>query len=510
LSTSNLGAWIAADEKRFAGAILIAYVLLGLLLVRLVLLNLAPLRLLAWNSFLDEHFSKVPGWLDWGTSAVKNALLIGFFQYHSRVLAAWTEEKAVRARDIFFKLSTPNKRTIFKPLPVSFDGQIIDDLKPSDLHTTTGRPRWTIMIQGEGGIGKTALACQLAQWALAPRPQDRLCSDRLLLPVLVEPGQSFDLCKDIEAFKADLRGRLREVIDSPAPIPEIFFEKLLRDRRILVILDGASEMTGVLDPNRADFTINALLVTSRRQEHIEPTTILHPQRIDSNHLLPFLNAYLAKSGTQLDDATLYRSTLRLAEMVQRRPITPLLARLFVETLIATAKDGGNFNTLPATVPDLMLSYINNLNENVKRNQPNAYENTVVQQAAMLVAWECLKHDFRPGQVAAKDSLDVEPELLEYLEKRLQIIRTPDPRGKKIQFLLDPLSEYLAALYLVETLGADSIGWNTLFDQLPTDSSEIVGFLMALRDCCSARKDDYNIPEWVLPKVDDRLTQGRLM
>ena len=45
--------------------------------------------------------------------------------------------------------------------------------------------RGCLLIWGEGGAGKTTLACQLGLWSLAVDPSQRPC-DHLMLPVLIE------------------------------------------------------------------------------------------------------------------------------------------------------------------------------------------------------------------------------------------------------------------------------------------------------------------------------------
>jgi hypothetical protein len=172
---------------------------------------------------------------------------------------------------------------------------------------------------------------------------------------------------------------------------------------------------------------------------------LQPQLIDSNHLLPFLNAYLSAAGVTIEDSALYGATAQFAQqMVQRRPITPLLARLFAEGLVTLGRTGSGLEQLPSTIPDLMLSYINNINDSVKRErQTGIFGNPIVQKAAKLVAWECLKHDYCPGQPALKDAIEIQSSLLDYLEYRLLLIHTVGPEENKVQFNLDPLSEYLA-------------------------------------------------------------------
>jgi hypothetical protein len=46
------------------------------------------------------------------------------------------------------------------------------------------RRRACLLIWGEGGSGKTSLACQLGRWALAEERSERLC-EHVMLPVLI-------------------------------------------------------------------------------------------------------------------------------------------------------------------------------------------------------------------------------------------------------------------------------------------------------------------------------------
>ena len=86
---------------------------------------------------------------------------------------------------------------------------------------------------------------------------------------------------------------------------KVFLLGALRTRRVLVILDGLSEM--VSDPSAAeqdkaspihpDFPAAALIATSRTKDVMKGThATIQPTRIDSEHLSRFMNAYLAKAG----------------------------------------------------------------------------------------------------------------------------------------------------------------------------------------------------------------------
>jgi transposase-like protein len=58
---------------------------------------------------------------------------------------------------------------------------------------------------------------------------------------------------------------------------------------------------------------------------------------------------------------LFGATAHFAkQVVGGRAITPLLARLFAEELVSAVRGGRGMDSLPATIPDLMLSYVNNI------------------------------------------------------------------------------------------------------------------------------------------------------
>ena len=251
-------------------------------------------------------------------------------------------------------------------------------LTPADLQHTTARDRWCLLLKGEGGLGKTTIALRLALWAVAEEPAKRLCMDRKMLPILLEPDIKCDVRSDLPTFKRELRGKLQQLFAAKEPVPEDLFDQLLRDRRILVILDGLSEMVhaptgpGTVRPENPDFPVNALVVTSREDEMLNQELTVEPQRIDSTHLLVFINSYMTEAGQNLlTDSELVEASRRLADMVTMETgITPLLARLFAEQLVALQEKKEPLQRLPRSVPDLMLAYLNSLNRNRKEGDPD--------------------------------------------------------------------------------------------------------------------------------------------
>ncbi|MBD2028251.1 NACHT domain-containing protein, partial [Leptolyngbya sp. FACHB-711] len=131
------------------------------------------------------------------------------------------------------------------------------------------------LIQGEEGVGKTSLACQIALWALASKATDRPCKHQML-PVILEGDLDLKTAGSKTPIFEAIRGQLQNLADESDPISEALLEQLLRKNRILVIVDGLSERSEEtrkqVNPELPDFLINALLVTSRSSEGLSKVT----------------------------------------------------------------------------------------------------------------------------------------------------------------------------------------------------------------------------------------------
>jgi hypothetical protein len=73
-------------------------------------------------------------------------------------------------------------------------------------------------------------------------------------------------------------------------------------------------------------------------------------------------------------------------------------------------------------------------------------------------------------------------------------------------MLDPVAEYLAGRHIVRCYGADEGAWRAFLaraDAMPGGLKAIRGFLLAVRDCCLAVKDEVPVSQWVLDKLANR-------
>ncbi|BBD60108.1 hypothetical protein NIES2109_29030 [Nostoc sp. HK-01] len=470
----------------------------------LILLRVRPLWILHVNNALKPLASfKLPDALGGLTFPIRTLLFIEFFNYHPRVLDAWVEKRLDSGKQGFNKKKTVTERSVYVPIPVVLDNHNLAQLTATDLQPIFNQKRATLLIWGEGGAGKTSLACTLAQWAMNDNETQRLAKHRML-PVLIE--QELD-----HPLKETIGGQLQALISEAQAIDDELLTNLLRQRRILVIIDHFSEMgeatRNKIHPAETDFPVNALIVTSRLEEKLDevPKTTIQPLRVAGDKLSSFMEAYLTQRHKRdlFTDVEYFDACRRLSLMVGQRNITVLLAKLYAEQMIATKE--GTAIDLPENIPDLMLAYLNELNRDRLATEPN---NRTVQRDAQVIAWQCLKTTFRPTSaklediLAALDDSDTAPERLQHLEKRLRLIQTIGAAQDKIRLALDPLAEYLAGLYLIDTYASDTTSWQDFLTQVNaiSDVELIKGFLLAVRDCCLAKGKEAGVPDFVADEL----------
>jgi HEAT repeat protein len=473
--------WLLAHKLVFGITVYLTVVPL----LALLLLQFAPLWLLKINNVLKPYTDfaipqteiKAP---------LRYLLFIGWWHYHPRVLDAWVTKYLPIASAQFSQRETVSQRSCYLPIPVVINGDTRSQLTPDSLRSTFSNQRNRLVIWGEGGVGKTSLACQIAQWGMAELEPERLCEHRML-PILLE--EDFRVVEGKSALLEAISGQLQLLVDEPEPICQELLSKLLRQRRILVIIDRFSELNpttrAAIQPDSPDFAVNALIVTSRIEEklgRVNKTTV-KPLRLENNKLSSFMEAYLMQRGQRdkFTDAEFFAICTRLSQMVGQGQITVLLAKLYAEQAISQP---GN---VPTTVPDLMLGYLNELNRDLTTDK---IPDRVVHQVAKLIAWQCVSLTYQPHFVQ-RDDLTLalttaginEPEIqLEYLEHRLYLIQTVGTSQQQFRFCLDPLAEYLAAMYLVESYGGDRFKWDSFLKTVGNMQVPIQGFLLAVRDC----------------------------
>jgi HEAT repeat protein len=491
--------------------VLTAYTFLAL--VWFALLWISPLSLWGVNQKLVPlPRLELPGWLGGLEISVPTLILVGFFHYRPRVLDAWVTRRIVTARDQFRQIATVQQREVHVDVPVELDREVIPSLKPEDLKRAFGRSFTCLLLWGEGGSGKTSLACRIAGWAMSDEVALRPLVQRML-PVMIEQDLNLEVGRDRVVLTEVIRGQLRNLTgEGEAPHLELV-RQLLRRKRVLLIVDGLSELNEAtrnkvrpLDP---EFPARALIVTSRLEESLDGVTktVLHPLRIQGNRLSSFMEAYLTRCGKRalFNDAEFFDGCKHLSAMVGERDITVLLAKLYAEQMIA-AKEGLGLENLPQNIPELMLEYLNQLNR-----KEAGLDDRTVHYVAKTIAWECLRHTYRPTPAEIDAVIETlgkgtAEEGMRYLEQKLRVLQVLGAGRERVKFTLDPLAEYLAGLYVVEHYRDNEKLWRDFFagaDRAPGAPNTIGGFLLALRDCCLAKGPELRVPAFVTEELAKR-------
>ncbi|MBS1812611.1 MAG: HEAT repeat domain-containing protein [Acidobacteria bacterium] len=466
-----------------------------------------PLGLLWLNTFFRRY---EPEWLlekiGIKGSPVK---LLAWFAYTPRVLDSWVKKHLPKVNETYQKKSTVDLHKVQIEVYVKLNTNSPGIISVNHLRPIFKEKRIRLLIRGDSGSGKTSFACLLGKWAMSGNRTEQLCEAHKMLPVLIEQsiGDGQNALVDL------IRGELRELIGEAEPLPRELVEELLRKKRLLVIVDGISELSEttqkLFQPEHPEFPIAALIITSRDEKTLQTAikNTIHTQLLKTDKLVKFFVDYFShlQKSDLFEDRDLYKACekLDLMRAVGDREITVLIAKMYADLMIA-AKENTPHRDLPKNIPDLMLSYVNEIN---RKSSGTFLEDFVVQRIAKIVAWHCLKRYFYPA-TAKKSELHaaLSPEdvsRLTDLEDRLRLIQTVGIGRDEVRLILDPLAEYLAGMYLVEEYKNKEDLWRQLFDQVKSsikDSDKYKSFLLAIHECCLSKSEDYGIPEKIIDEL----------
>lgn len=501
--------WCQENQLALSPIVWIAF----FLLLWTVLLHTKPLLILKVSNSLDKIAD-----ISLQSMPIKHFFLVSFFHHSPKVLDAWVASQIDTVRKEFESKSTVQERNVYIPMPVVLNGKSIGNLTAEHLKPIFSQNRAFMLIHGEGGVGKTTLACQIARWAMSPIASERML-EHPVLPVLLEHDLYIDPQKK-DSFLQTIRGQLSLTCTTSEGITDEFVLQLLKQKRLMVLLDHFSELSQetrkAIRPESPAFAANLLLVTSRNEEKLDDASksAIKPIRIQGDRLSAFMDAYLTQRGKRelFDDPEYFDSCRKLSLIVGKGTTTILLAKLFAEQMIAL-KEGDPDSTLPDNVPDLMLCYINELNRDFGEER---YDNYTLHQYLKAVAWECLKDSFRPMSARTIDVLqhmtkefnlqdaDAANTRLRYLQERVRIVQAVGPSGDMVRFTLDPVAEYLAAIKVAGDCGADENKWNELLERMKTEEATgpIDGFVSALRETLKVKSKELKISAAVIQKVAD--------
>jgi HEAT repeat protein len=475
--------------------------------------------------------------------------IILWLKYRPRVMDSWvqnyigpvihSETEQPRAKLRFPEIETVNQHQIYIPLPLNLSANQeinrYESLPVDKLQNIFRENTVQLLIYGEGGMGKTSIACHLAQLAMITQSDFRLRKNYSMLPVLIEPEMleqeliasvtlpskitvrevgavqqnAYNIIPVDETIRENwhhstnqplieaIRKQVQFLINEQEPISDELLKQLLQSGRILVIIDRVSEMSQAarqtIDPVSKTYPINALVLTSRQREktgNIHPY-VIEPLPLTGSELMRFMEEYLKTThNIELQQQpSLYQACANLQKIVEVRDdksiVTVLLAKLAAEQAI-TGKP------LPTSIPDLMLKTLDVLNDRVQRHEFKPDRQTVYRDA-QAIAWTCLQSTYRPNTTSIDSIIEVLTKLdpksdghqrLKYLANELRIVDIVGVDRNQVRIALDPMAEYLAGLHAIHLYGKNDNAWRKFIKRADEfDKLSILGFMLAVQDCC---------------------------
>ena len=357
------------------------------------------------------------------------------------------------------------------------------------------------------------------------------------LPVLIETalGQGESVADRVRSWLGNqLAGAGGE-----DKLPPELIKALLAAKRLIPIVDHLSELTpAAREQLLAALPPGLVVATSRSDDdgfRERPLSRIVPQRIAVERLQAFFLDYLRRKGQgdALSDNDLMPAQAQLKRIVGDKPITVLLAQMFIDDVIANREEG----LLAGSVPELMLSYVRRLDTpadaSLRRRAGLEITEALVQKALRVVALASHRQGpreqplFQPLEfsdaLARHALMDPEPSglgqnreqaeaLLGYLIE-LRLLLQPGAAAGRLRFPLDPLADHLAAAEQFERLEEQALErgpevWEefaaALAPRPEAERERMRGFLLALRDGAMAAQGKRALA--MPPEMPDRLAQ----
>jgi hypothetical protein len=443
---------------------------------------------------------------------------------HDDTLDMWTLKHRDRAGEALNQITFLKQRRLFIPLPFEVEpgGQLITQPGSKEFGYLFERKEGTLIeIVGRGGSGKSTLAGQLAKWALDPRPEARLAT-YYMIPVFID--------EEAEDLFAKIKGHLREMFGSGDDLDEDLIRELLRRRRIFVIYDGLSERSAKTQAAVGNVfqnvEVNSLVITTRYFQEFgaKPVTKLMPRGIDGEGLYDFVTKYFDRPDVHEDLSLKQAQEVRKGVLTVFRDrddwpaVTPLIVTLIADQAVDLWRRTGSVAGLSGSAADAILSYLRRVNPK-EENAPDRVEDDKMITAARILAKTCLGTTYAPGRIdleearAAVKNANLDVGQAEVVRRLVSngVLEEEKPLGTTfVRFNLDPVAEYLAAMYWIDHLRGDIDGWNDWIRELeaaPGYPTAIHGFLGALEDCAAKYKTQFNVPDVRFPWSKGSATQS---
>jgi len=436
-----------------------------------------------------------------GFHSISDADLRNTFQAMATCQRAWIARHLERAVKTFEGSSFARERRAYGEVRASVlvvdaarelpKGVGLEDMREL-VSPVAADPKLVLWIRGQGGVGKSHLACRVARWlakqALLPQPAI----------VVILDGNA----ETREALDAMIRERL-EALTQATDINGDLITNLLASGSVVLLFDGLTERSprtmetikAYLESPQAP----ALTLCTARSQHsftARRSITIEPMPLDASELLPFLSSYrlsLSQDARRSEDLLepVRKAAKRLADGERRTLLTPLLVTLIWEEAVSGAP-------LSSFAVEAFNGYV------VRALVPAADAADVAEQRrlalvrARLLGRLALGKNYRPGRWFTRDaaanhlqdaSVGSAPHDVLHDFTAAGLLEEDSSGGGQLRFLIDPLSEHLCALCILYSYDGNDPDWAKFLATLDVLSTEARaaadGFLIALADCWAA-------------------------
>ncbi|MFZ3326179.1 MAG: YCF48-related protein, partial [Methylocella sp.] len=443
---------------------------------------LDPARLVKWHEALPEaaaleEASKALDKLSFGATAalvwVGKCLLL-FLGTTTRALDAWVESRSGDARALFTARPTVRERSIALDLPVRINTLRRDEPWSELQRLLSKNVPLAMLISGPGGGGKTTLACRVGRRSLGTTDQPPLAG-HTMLPLLVEADVIDEAAKPNGLYPY-LAGLLRSALNEKRPISVSLTKALLRSGRVLVIVDGLSERSAAtrqaFDPQRQDFEINRLIVTSRERGLPGMSANIETETIPTGALFDLIKRYLQEierngEGKSPSEDRILDACGDLKRLLGDAQCTPLLAAMWAKEIGAPPQEG---ISRPRGVASLMDSYVRRILLPATDGNESLVDRLT--KDATRIAERELGERYQPGYITRSAALEVlrvcDPSdaagRFRLLEKS-RLLESPSQDSDAVRIAPDPVAEHLVARLRTEELASDLKGWRSFLAKI---------------------------------------------
>ncbi|MDH7459857.1 YCF48-related protein [Chitinophagaceae bacterium 26-R-25] len=446
-------------------------------IVVLVLYLFSPRNFILWHEAVSNSRLPFPEKI--------SKFLVLFLIESDRCLNAFVTMYRDRAMELINNYEEVKSRSIWVNAPFKLDNIDIVGFQQgenknkyyvpglAEIQRALRKNRIIIRIEGQGGIGKTSLALQLYKWATETDKTRRL-QPWTCLPIYID--KLGDKTLD-EICTSKL-----QYLSNSSSISNTLSEALLRKKRVVVVVDGISEMLAITEkqylPEFGAKNNFLVIYTSRKPVQIPESTVVYPMglKIDFLDMLldSFTNSYAEayKFGSQREPLRQRVKTmlteLNSDDVTKPVPLS-MLKEIVKQASILIDENKPLAEFLPRSIGELYDRYIFDLFRNTT-NKDELIENLRDVSLISIGLSELLDSTFSiTKQIEVKPMWLPKTSYTKFISKdKVDILllsgalnSTNEAGVIYIKFMHDPVGEYLASvkimiLYKLGTISKEQI------------------------------------------------------